>query len=283
MRDSSPSVVPAGTTAALPDERARARRASARRTSQPLWNVALPTLAMSATKLPCAIVSISGSRCAAVETSAPRPIRAPSSRSHTDVYSVEYSEFVYCRLISSSESANHFRRPSIDRAANTPGPDRGETIRRPMATIRHTVSTNTGPTATATASAGPSPKNSSEPHTSRTAGSRLSTASSSSVPTPRAATRSCGRVHDGDGPRSVSSATAGSAGSGIDGDPAQCSPAGTTCSRPSADCSPSTASGPMIEPGSSTEFAPTCARSPTVTGPTTTCPSCIVQGRSAAP
>ena len=32
---------------------------------------------------------------------------------------------------------------------------------------------------------------------------------------------------------------------------------GTTCSRPSADCSPSIAAGPMRRPGSSTEFAPT--------------------------
>jgi hypothetical protein len=40
---------------------------------------------MSATKLPWEIVSISGSMCEAVDTSAPRPIRAPSSRNQPTV------------------------------------------------------------------------------------------------------------------------------------------------------------------------------------------------------
>ncbi|MDV9201958.1 hypothetical protein [Streptomyces sp. Wh19] len=80
IRLPGPILVPPGTRAALPmKERsptsvgAKAMRSAAK--------AATPIPAMSATKLPSPRVSRSGSTCDMVDTSAPRPMRAPSSRS----------------------------------------------------------------------------------------------------------------------------------------------------------------------------------------------------------
>ena len=76
--------VPDGTYAAFPTK-ARDPISVRRKATWPLAYVALPTVAMSATKQPSPRVSRSGSMWEIVETSAPLPTLVPSARSQRGV------------------------------------------------------------------------------------------------------------------------------------------------------------------------------------------------------
>src|SRR3954468_14011805 len=87
IKDPEPIVVPGVSMAAFPTN-ARSPIWVRRNDTQPEWKVAPPAVAISATKLSLPRVSRSGSRCATVDTSAPRPTRAPNDLSHGTVYKV---------------------------------------------------------------------------------------------------------------------------------------------------------------------------------------------------
>ena len=269
--------MPDGTKAALPTN-ARLPIVVGRKATCPLQYVALPTLAMSATKDSSPIVSRSGSMFAIVETSERAPILAPSLRSHHGVYTVEYRVLVCSRLSDSSLSANHFSTPRRLRRWWMPTGVLGRPNRRSARMTRHEVVTKTGPVRQVMMNAGHSPKAIMTHQTSTTTGSSAMSGANSRATRPHANRRlSAGDHSRGACEQSAMISRIGSStvSRRSAGDPCQTLPAGRCWPCCTADWSRSTDPSPRWHGPAMTQLAPTVTERPRWTRPTTRRPSLI--------